>query len=202
MQIRNAILLSAIIILSGCALTTDRIDLSYSPQLGVTSIAGASDVAIDLSLYDDRQGKGDKVSSKKNGFGIEMAPILVNEDPLLTFRRAIETELQARGFKVGKKSDVSVDANLIMFWNDFKLGVFAGDSIAQLNMSIAVKDKGGKVYYSRIITSQGKEQNIQIMSGDNAKLALDRAFEEGMKQLFTDPVFFEKLIMASKQSAK
>jgi len=196
---KNVILSLAIVILSGCAFTTDRIDLSYSPQLGVIPIAGASDITITLNLHDDRQGQGNKVSSKKNGFGIETAPILVNEDILVTFRRAIEIELQARGFKVGNNSLISVDANLIMFWNDFKLGIFVGDSIAQLNMSIAVKDKSGKVYYTRIITAQGIEPNMQIMSGESAKLALDRALEDGMHQLFKDPVFFERLVKLSKQ---
>jgi len=198
---KKVILLLAIGIISGCAFTTERIDLSYSPQLGVTPIAGASDITIALNVYDDRQDKGNKVSSKKNGFGVETAPILVNEDLLVTFRRAIETELRARGFKIGQQSLISVDANLIMFWNDFKLGIFAGDSIAQLNMSIAAKDRSGKVYYSRIITAQDSEPNIQLMTGDNAKLALDRVLASGMKQLFTDPVFFERLLEISKQGS-
>jgi len=198
---KNFILLVTMVMLSGCALTTDRIDLTYSPQLGVVPIAGANDIAIALNLYDDRQDKGNKVSSKKNGFGVETAPILVNEDVMVTFRRAIETELQARGFKIGRNSRVSVDANLIMFWNDFKLGIFAGDSIAQLNVSIVAKDKSGKVYYSRIITAQETEPNIQLMTGDNAKAALDKVLASGMNQLFNDPVFFERLIEISKHGS-
>ena len=199
MNMKALILLLITVILSGCAFTTERIDLSYSHQPRVIPIVGANDITIALNLYDDRQDKGNKVSSKKNGFGVDTAPILANEDILVTFRRAIETELQARGFKIGSQSPVSVDANLIMFWNDFKLGFFAGDSIAQLNMSIIAKDKNGNVYYSRIITAQDTEANIQLMSGENAKLALDRVLANGMNQLFNDPVFFEKLVQISRQ---
>lgn len=192
----------AVALLSGCAFSTDRIDLSYSPDVGVAPPKEADNVVIGLNVYDDRQDKSNKVSSKKNGFGIETAPILANEDINVTFRKAIDLELRARGFKIHDQAIVFVDVNLIKFWNDFKLGVFAGDSIAELNMSITVKDKAGKIYYSKVIIAQGIEPNIQLMTGDNAKLALDRALENGIRQLFADKVFFQRLLEGTNQGKK
>ena len=197
---RKLLLLASVLLLPGCAFSTDRIDLSYSPKAEVIPTKEADNVGIGLNVYDERQDKSNKVSSKKNGFGIETAPILANEDINVTFRKAIELELRARGFKIDNQAIVSVDVNLIKLWNDFKLGVFAGDSTAELNMSITVKDKSGKVYYTKIITAQGIEPNIQLMTGDNAKLALDRALENGIRQLFADKMFFQRLIEGTKQS--
>jgi uncharacterized lipoprotein YajG len=198
---KNTLLLVVVSVwLSGCALTTDRIDLSYAPQTGVSAIPGASDVVVSVNVNDQRQEKSEKVSCKKNGFGMEMAPILVNEEVTITFRRAIEQELQSRGFKIGNQAIVSIVADLTKFWNDHKVGFFAGDSVAELNITVAVKNKSGNILYTRHILTQGVEPNIQLMTGENARLALDKALESGMKQLFEDPAFIAALLDVSKKS--
>jgi uncharacterized lipoprotein len=193
--------LVASVLMSGCALTTDRIDLSYTPQIGVTEVMGAKDVVVSVHINDQRQEKSNKVSCKKNGFGVEMAPILANEEVTVTLRRAIEQELQLRGFKIGNQALVSIIADLTRFWNDHKTGFFAGDSVADLNMSVLVKNKNGSILYSRQIVSQGVEENIQLMTGDNARLALDKALAGGMQKLFEDPAFISALIEVSKKGA-
>src|SRR5882672_399595 len=119
---------------SGCALTTDRITLEYNAQQGVARIPGAGDVTVDVLANDVRADKS-KVSSKKNGFGMEMAPIVTTEDVAVTIRGAIEKELQARGFKLGSDATVKIGADVTRFWNDHKVGFFAGDAVADLNMS-------------------------------------------------------------------
>lgn len=74
----------AVISLSGCALTIDRIDLQYKQQQqGVSQTPGANNVSVNVQVADQRQEKS-KVSSKKNGFGMEMAPILATEDVTVT----------------------------------------------------------------------------------------------------------------------
>lgn len=199
---KNALLFVVVSVwLSGCALTTDMIDLSYAPQPGVSAIPGANDVVVSVNVNDQRQEKSNKVSCKKNGFGMEMAPILANEEVTVTFRRAIELELQSRGFKIGSQALVSIVADLTRFWNDHKTGIFSGDSVADLNMNISVKNKRGDVIYSRHITTQGVEPNIQLMTGENARLALDKALENGMKLLFEDSAFIAALIEVSKKSS-
>ena len=198
---KNALLLVVVSVwLSGCALTTDRIDLSYTPQIGVSEIQGAKDVVVAVNINDQRQDKSNKVSCKKNGFGVEMAPILANEDVTITLQRAIEQELQLRGFKIGSQALVSIIADLTRFWNDHKTGLFAGDSVADLNMSVLVKNKDGGILYTRQIVTQGVEENIQLMTGDNARLALDKALVNGMRLLFEDSAFISALIEVSKKS--
>ena len=187
----------AVASLSGCALTTEQIQLDYTQQAGVARIAGADKVAVNVQVADQRLDKS-KISSKKNGYGMEMAPITAAEDVAVTIRKAIEQELQARGFQLGQESAlVKVAADVTRFYNDHKMGFFAGDAVADLNMSVTVKSAQGGLLYAKQIAAQGKEANTQLASGKNAKLALDRALQNGMKMLFDDPAFVSALMAAS-----
>lgn len=182
---------------SGCALTTDRIELKYNQQQGVSQIHGASNISVNVQVADQRQDKG-KVSNKKNGFGMEMAPIFATEDVVVTVRRAIEQELQARGFQLSSDAAlVRIAADLTRFYNDHKMGFFAGDAVADLNMLVTVKSQKGEQLYSRQIVAQGIEPNTQLSSGENARLALNRALENGMKSLFEDQAFLSALVASS-----
>ena len=194
----------AIVSLSGCALTTDRIELQYSQQQGISQIPGANNVSVNVKVADQRQDKS-KVSSKKNGFGMEMAPILATEDVAVTVRRAIEQELRTRGFQLGSDAAlIQIAADLTRFYNDHKTGFFSGDAVADLNMSISVKSKNGDLLYTRQVVAQGIEPNTQLMTGENAKLALNKALGNSMKYLFEDQAFLAALIAssASKSAAK
>jgi len=187
----------AVAALSGCALTTDRIELQYNQQQGVSQIPGANNVSVSVQVADQRQDKS-KVSSKKNAFGMEMAPILATEDVAVTVRKAIEQELRARGFQLGSDAAlVQIAADLTRFYNDHKTGFFAGDAVADLNMSVTVKSKKGDLLYTRQVVAQGIEPNTQLMTGNNARLALNRALENGMKSLFEDQAFLSALVASS-----
>lgn len=187
----------AVASLSGCALTTEQIELNYTQQAGVSKIAGADNVSVNVQVTDQRLDKS-KVSSKKNGYGMEMAPITAAEDVAVTIRKAIEKELQARGFQLGTDAAlVRIAADVTRFYNDHKTGFFSGDAVADLNMSVTVKSKSGALLFSKQIVAQGKEANTQLASGNNARIALERALESGMKTLFEDKAFLSALLAAS-----
>jgi len=188
--------------LSGCALTTEQIELNYSQRAGVSKVPGADVVSVNVQVTDQRLDKS-KVSSKKNGYGMEMAPITAAEDVAVTVRKAIEKELQAHGFQLGSDAAlVKITADLTRFYNDHKTGFFSGDAVADLNMSVTVKSRGGEQLFSKQIIAQGKEPNTQLATGNNAKLALERALENGMKGLFEDKAFMTALLGVSvSQSA-
>jgi uncharacterized lipoprotein len=188
--------------LSGCALTTDYVALTYTQQQSVTTIDGASNVKVNVQVIDQRQDKS-KVGSKKNGYGMEMAPILATEDVAITISRAIGQELVARGFTLtADSSTILVNGEIIRFSNDFKMGFFAGDAITDLTIVVSVKSPKGEVQYFKNITAQGIEPNIQLATGENAKLALNRALENGIKILFEDQAFLSSLTKSSTTNIK
>lgn len=190
-----AVLLASLLSV-GCALTTDKINLEYQPMVGTRPLPGADGVTVAVVVKDLRADKS-RVSCKKNGFGMEMAPIVAEEDPAITIKRALETELKARGFQLGTEALVTIHSDITRFWNDHKTGFFAGDSVADLNMTVAVKNKtGDKTLFTKQISVQGIETNIQIQGGNNAKLALDKALANGIKLLFEDAGFIDALLKA------
>ncbi|HEY6942077.1 YajG family lipoprotein [Dokdonella sp.] len=189
----RAAVLCFVVLASGCATTTDRIDLAYTPQIAPPIVPGASGVTVSVQVIDDRQDKT-KVSSKKNGYGMEMAPIIANEDVSITIRKAIETELGNRGFKVSVDSAlVQVIGDLTRFYNDHKTGFFSGDAVADLNLSVNVKSKDGKLLYGKQIVARGIEPNTQLATGNNARIALEKALQDGMANLFGDNEFIAAL---------
>lgn len=187
----------ALALFSGCALKTDEITLQYKPQENIKPLAEAKNVTVGLNFIDSRQDKS-KVGVKKNGYGMEMAPIVNTEDVSGLVKKAVEEELANRGFRLDKDGIVQISADMTRFYNDFKLGFTSGDSIADFYMNITVKSKTGSVIYVKQIMTQGKEPGIMIMSGDNAKLALDRALASGIKSLFDDEAFVSALVTAKK----
>ncbi len=85
--------------LSGCALTKEHINIDYVPQSNVEAIRGSEKVNIKLNVTDARTMR-DKVSYKKNAYGMEMGEIISDSDVIDLIRKSIKTELQNRGFMV------------------------------------------------------------------------------------------------------
>lgn len=190
---------AAVTCFSGCGYIAERIELKYNQPVGVSQIAGASRVAVNVQVSDQRPDKS-KVSSKKDMYGIELAAITAAEDVAVTIRKAIEQELQARGFQLSSDTaHVTLTTELTRFYNDHKVGFFLGDAVADLVMAVTVKGQNGTERYSRQIVSQGIEPNLQTQfaSGNNARIALDRALENGMKLLFEDKAFLSALVVLS-----
>jgi uncharacterized lipoprotein len=170
---------------SGCALTQESVKLSYTPQIGVPKVERADASMITVNVGDSRPTR-DRVSSKENAYGMKMAAIKSEEDVTSLLKRAIETELENRGFHLGAgKALVLVELGKLE--NDFKPGLFSGDAVAELFMSVKVQETAGQVLYTKFIEGKGINSGIQLASGSNAKIALDAALKDAVSKLFQDP---------------
>jgi uncharacterized lipoprotein YajG len=188
----------AMCLLSGCALTQASVSLSYVPQTDVSKVAGAEKVSVAVEVSDVRAIK-DKVGAKKNAYGMDMASIVAQEDVPETVKKAIEVELENRGFHMAA-SNLTVVAELNKFYNDFKIGFWAGDAIAEVTMNIQVKNAGGGIVFSKLITGEGTKPNIQLASGSNAQVALDAALNAAVANLFQEPAFVASLVKSANPS--
>lgn len=181
---------------SGCALTRERAQVSYIPQTGVAKIEKASVSSVTVEVLDSRTVK-DKVSTKKNSYGMEMAAITLGEDATALLKRGIEAELENRGFPFGV-GNALVLVELTKFYNDFKVGFFAGDAVAELLMTVQVKDVTKAILYSKNIVGGGLNSNVMLASGENARIALDAALKDAIAKLFQDPQFLDSIIKAGR----
>lgn len=193
-----ALSVALVLSVTGCALTKAQISINYTPQTNVTKVAGAELVNLIVQVSDLRSAK-DRVGAKKNGYGMEMAPIVANEEVTETVRQAVETELKQRGFTI-EAGDLLLSIQVIRFYNDFKIGFWAGDAIAELMLETQLRNSEGAIVYSRVVSGEGAKMNIQLASGSNAKVALEGALRSGIERLFGDPVFIEALLKSSKRS--
>ena len=189
------ILFAMVFLASGCALTKDYVVLSYDPQTNVEKIKEADTVKVKVEISDVRAIK-DKVSSKKNSYGMEMAPIIAQNDVADTLKKAIEVELKNRGFDLGEGL-VLVFAELSKYYNDFKTGFWSGRAVAEVVMNVQVKKPDKTILYSKMIAGDNSH-TVQLASGKNAKITLDGALRDAISKLFNDTSFVDSLFKASK----
>ncbi|GAB6127226.1 YajG family lipoprotein [Humidesulfovibrio idahonensis] len=179
------LLLSALLMLSGCAVTVDKIDVPYQGKPNITVVDGAEKVFLSVKEEDKRTVYKDRVGVKKNGYGMEMAAIVPTNDVPKTFADAISSELESVGFKMGPNGK-TVKVELVRFYNDFKIGFFAGDSVADGLINVQVMNQKGEVLYSHSYEGGGIEQNIQLATGSNARAALIKAMSDIVSKVVQD----------------
>jgi uncharacterized lipoprotein len=183
----NKILLALAIpfCLVGCAFTTEKIDIKYQGRGNLTVVDGANSVVVEVLGEDKRTVFKDRVSAKKNGYGMEMAPIVSVNDVAKTFGEAVAFELENMGFRLGAGGK-TVKVELIRFYNDFKTGFFSGDAVADGLITISVSDNSGASVFSRSYEGGAIEANIQLASGANAHKALTKAMSDIVGKIAQD----------------
>jgi uncharacterized lipoprotein YajG len=178
---------------SGCALTVDEIDVPYEGKANITVVKGAENVNVLVTEQDKRSVYKDRVGSKKNGYGMEMASIVPTNDIAKTFASAVEFELENLGFKIGGGGK-KVTVELIRFYNDFKMGFFAGDAVADGLINVVVKNQNGELIFSRSYEGGFIEKNIQLATGSNARIALVGAMADIIGKIANDKSLHKALL--------
>ena len=191
---KYGLILVLLLLSSGCALTKEHITLDYAPQQNIDPIRGSEKINLEVNVKDSRKMK-DKVSYE-NAYGMELAEIVSDKDVVELVRDSIKTELRNRGFNTNG-NEAQVNIGLINYFNDFKSGFFAGDASGELIMVVQVKRNNGNIIYDKIISGEYLEQDIQLATGKNAKLALEGALKDAISKLVNDTEFI-KALMESK----
>lgn len=182
---KKLLVIFAVFLLAGCAVTVDKIDVPYQGKANITVVDGADNVSLNVINEDKRTVFKDRVGVKKNGYGMEMAAIVPNNDISKTFADAISTELCNVGFKLGSNGK-TVKVELIRFYNDFKIGFWAGDAVADGLINIQVLNQKGDVIYARSYEGGSIEPNIMLATGENAKAALVKAMADIVAKVVQD----------------
>jgi uncharacterized lipoprotein YajG len=184
--------LLSLIIGSSCALTEEHINVGYVPESTVTTISGAQRAVVRVEV-DDERGTKSHVGHKINGYGMEMAEIVADNDLPQTIKSAVESELRDRGFSLGSDGSL-VAITLGKFENRFEMGFFSGTAIGEISMSVTVKRSGGAIAYTRNIHAEGVNSGVQLATGENTRIALEAALKNAVDQLFQDSSFVQSLL--------
>jgi uncharacterized lipoprotein len=186
--------------IGGCALTEDTVRLSYQPRGAAGQVGAAQAVTVAVVVRDERRGKErDRVSCKKNGYGMEMAAIRSENDVPGLVQGAVQSELSRRGFRAGA-GGVTVVVEVHRLYNDFKIGFFSGDADAEADLEVRVypagATEGTPALYEGRAEGAGQNPNVQLSSGENAKVALEAALSEAVWRLFANQRFIAALLAA------
>ena len=183
-----------------CALTTDTIVPGYQPQQWATRVNGAEQVAVRVNVRDMRRDRA-RVSVKKNGYGMEMAPIVSAMDIAAFIRANVALELARRGFTVVQQTGLVVNVDVRKYFNDFKIGFMSGDATAEVIFDVTAFQTGpdgdGPPIFLGHFEGAGDNNGIQLCSGENAKVALDAAFTDAMRLMFSDRRFVAALMQTA-----
>lgn len=184
-------------VLSACALTEAEVDLVYTPGGTAIAMPTADGVVVEVRALDARPINRDKVSVKKNGYGMEMAAIRANQDVPTLVRSAVERELVARGFGIGE-GDVVALVEIGRFYADYKTGFWTADNVADIQLNVQVRDTDGRMYYGKGITGMGKVEGVVIMDGGPVKQSLEAGLTDAVGTLMRDEFFLQSLIEAQE----
>jgi len=204
----NSVLLRAIVasavawLAAGCAVVEDKVPIDYVSQVSAPApVPGAENVLITVSARDRRAQLGDRVSTKKNGYGMEMARIVSANDVVDLVRTSVESEFKAQGFRVGP-GGVAVAIELQNFYNNFQLGLVTGTALADVSFGLKVRDATGAQLYAHDYSGSARLDNIMLMSGDNAKAALQKALAAAVKQVADDTSLQQVLLSTRTRSSR
>jgi len=183
-----------------CAFTTDTIVPGYQQQQWARKVNGAEQVAVRVVVNDLRRDRA-RVSVKKNGYGMEMAPIVSAMDIAGFIRANVALELARRGFRVVEQTPLVINVDLRKYFNDFKIGFMSGDATAEVIFDVTAFQMGpegeGPPIFLGHFEGAGQNNGIQLCSGENAKVALDSAFMDAMHLMFSDRRFLAALMQTA-----
>jgi uncharacterized lipoprotein YajG len=190
-----AVVLLAVLV-SGCAFTPDYINLQYTPQQNVQAIDAARGIRVEVTVRDVRT-QTDRVGAK--GVANQAAAIVSREDVKTVVKQAIDAELVQRGYTLGP-GNVIIACDLSNFSTTWQVGFWSGSAHGSCQLSVKIKDKNDELVFAEIISGEATEKGIQVTSGENAKIVLDRALQDAMTKLFEMPDFLRSISKASART--
>ena len=197
---RSIVAVVAAGLMVGCALSEDKVPVDYVPDPTPRApVAGAANVTLSLTATDKRTQYNDRIGTKKNGYGMEMARIVSTNNVVDLVRTSLEQELKAEGFRVGE-GGAALTIEVQNFYNNFKLGLFAGTAVAEVTFTVKVRNAAGTLLFQNAYTGTGTVDDIMMAGGTNAKAAVEKALTAAVK-LAADDAELRKVLLSTRPQA-
>jgi len=193
--LQAAIAVLAAGMLSACALSEDKVPVEYVVNTGVAPVPGAQMVSLTVTGADRRTQYTDRISTKKNGYGMEMARIVATNDVVEVVRGGVERELRAQGYAIGP-GGLTVIVELQNFYNNFRSGLVQGSAVADVAVAIKVRNAAGALVYSQLYDATNSI-DVMMASGTNAKASLERALTLTTQKILEDKAL-QAALLANK----
>ena len=154
-------------------------------------------MSLSLTALDKRQQYVDRVSTKRNGYGMQLARIVSTKDVPTIVRDAVEQEFKAQGFAIGT-GGLAITVEVLNFYNDFRSGFLEGGGKAFVQFGIKVRSATGATVYEKFYAGYGTEEHYLRSIGSNAKEALEKALARAV-ELMADDRALQRALVTSVQ---
>jgi uncharacterized lipoprotein YajG len=191
------IVVASQLLITGCAMSVPERPITYVPQENVQSVKDASTVAVETKVEDLQPSE----SVNRLGFVLKDRDEMRFrvKDAADTLKSATETELNARGFKVGAGGAV-ITIQVIRFEANYEgsdMGLVTTVR-GSLFMRVQVQTQAGKVLFSKDIEDRAAPVSGMFMMHP-ATQELQESLEEAFKGLFDDPAFTAAILATRLQ---
>jgi uncharacterized lipoprotein YajG len=191
-------------LLAGCASEVRKLPITYVPQQNVQAIRGADAVPVEVTVEDlepDEYVSGwDQVGAFLVGPFSGRTTRFQVKDAADTVRGAAETELKARGFKIGGGGAlviIQIERFAAQTEPEGAFG-FSATGRGYLSMRVEVQAQAGKVLFSKNVGAEGTPTDESAFTGKPATHVLGESLTDALKGLFADPAF-AAAILATRQ---
>ena|SRR5208282_3650257 len=186
------------LLVAGCSTEVKKLPITYVPQENVQAIKGADAVPVEVTVEDlqpdEYESPWESLDEKGARFHVE--------DAANTVKEAAETELRARGFKIGGGGAL-ITIQLDRFAGQSETGGTLGLTITArgfLSMRVQVRPQTGKVLFSRNVGVEAEPISGTLVTLGRHPVThqLQETLAETFKGLFADPAF-TAAILATRQ---
>jgi uncharacterized lipoprotein len=184
--LRTVVIVALAAMLSACALTEDVVPIAYAPA-AARPVPGAEAIRVTVTAVDARTGDRERISTKINGYGMEMAAIRSEREVAEIVREALSAELSQRGYGLGEGGP-RVEVKVLVFHARFSDGLLVGKAEADVDLAVSVLSPEGRALYSHDLKARARRP-AQAASGKNAAATLSDALADDFKALFADQAF-------------
>lgn len=181
-------------LIAGCA-TVQEQPISYIPQQSVHPVKDADAIAVEVRVEDLQAAPSGSLWESFDP--IEQTNYSRAKDPMDTLKGAAETELKARGFRIGSGGALVI-VQLGQFEAVVRSDISGIHASGFLSMRVQVKRQTGKVLYSKLVQGEGPPTSAFLYLDKCFSRELQGSLEDAFTRLFDDPAF-TAAILATRQ---
>jgi uncharacterized lipoprotein YajG len=185
-------------LLAACnSLSEESVAIAYVPSSAPAAVPGAENVSLSVIAVDKRAQLRDRIGTKR---AVNTARLLAANDVIDLVRSAVEQDFKAEGFVIGS-GGLTVTIDVQNFYNDFRSEGAFPSALANVAFTLRVKDGAGATLYTRFYEGNGKVENVFNQSADTAKVALQQALANAVRQVTEDQALQAVLQSARSKAA-
>jgi uncharacterized lipoprotein YajG len=178
-------------LLIGCAVPSQRLDISYAPKPHVALIPGSHAWVIAVEVKDSRLEKSQQ--NTRNGY-LASRQLQFNSDIAAALRWALESEFKNLGFQIGSPAHITVAAELVRFNHDDARSWITWRAVSDIHYFVRIYDRHQQFRYATTVTTHTTDEAMIYARAGLVQQVANATLASSIQQLFSDKAFIASLL--------